>query len=220
MKNRIIAIDGPSGTGKSTTARLLGERMNIPYIDSGKMYRGITYVLLKNNIKPNNIKRITEITSSSEFEFLNDNVYLNGKDIIKKIKTLDVLNKVSSVSKIKELREILVRKLRVFGEDRSLIMDGKDIGTVVFPDADYKFFIICDLDTKAARRQQEFLDMGLKISKDKIIKELKKRDEMDMTRKISPLKKAKDAIEIDTTHMIIEEQVDLLYRNIFSNTNC
>ncbi len=215
MKNRIIAIDGPSGTGKSTTARLLGERMNIPYIDSGKMYRGITYVLLKNNIKPNNIKRITEITSSSEFEFANNNVHLNGKDITKKIKTLEVLNKVSSVSKIKELREILVRKLRKFGEDRSLIMDGKDIGTVVFPNADYKFFIICDLDTKAARRQQEFLDMGLKISKDKIIKELKKRDEMDVTRKISPLKKAKDAIEIDTTHMIIEEQVDLLYRNIF-----
>ena len=215
MIKRIIAIDGPSGTGKSTTARLLGERMNIPYIDSGKMYRGITYVLLKNNIKPNNIKRITEITNSSEFEFVNDNVYLNGKDITKKIKTLEVLNKVSSVSKIKELREILVRKLRKFGEDRSLIMDGKDIGTVVFPDADYKFFIICDLDTKAARRQQEFLDMGLKISKDKIIKELKKRDEMDVTRKISPLKKAKDAIEIDTTHMIIEEQVDLLYRNIF-----
>ena len=220
MIKRIIAIDGPSGTGKSTTARLLGERMNIPYIDSGKMYRGITYVLLKNNIKPNNIKRITEITNSSEFEFVNDNVYLNGKDITKKIKTLEVLNKVSSVSKIKELREILVRKLRKFGEDRSLIMDGKDIGTVVFPNADYKFFIICDLDTKAARRQQEFLDMGLKISKDKIIKELKKRDEMDVTRKISPLKKAKDAIEIDTTHMIIEEQVDLLYRNIFSNTNC
>lgn len=215
MIKRIIAIDGPSGTGKSTTARLLGERMNIPYIDSGKMYRGITYVLLKNNIKPNNIKRITEITNSSEFEFVNDNVYLNGKDITKKIKTLEVLNKVSSVSKIKELREILVRKLRKFGEDRSLIMDGKDIGTVVFPNADYKFFIICDLDTKAARRQQEFLDMGLKISKDKIIKELKKRDEMDVTRKISPLKKAKDAIEIDTTHMIIEEQVDLLYRNIF-----
>ena len=220
MKNRIIAIDGPSGTGKSTTARLLGERMNIPYIDSGKMYRGITYVLLKNNVKPNNIKRITEITSSSEFEFANDNVYLNGKDITKRIKTLEVLNKVSSVSKIKELREILVRKLRGFGEDGNLIMDGKDIGTVVFPGADYKFFIICDLDTKAARRQQEFLDMGLKISKDKIIKELKKRDEMDTTRKISPLKKAKDAIEIDTTHMIIEEQVDLLYRNIFSNTNC
>ena len=220
MKNRIIAIDGPSGTGKSTTARLLGERMNIQYIDSGKMYRGITYVLLKNNIKPNNIKRIIETTSSSEFELVNDNVYLNGKDITKKIKTLEVLNKVSSVSKIKELREILVKKLREFGEDKNLIMDGKDIGTVVFPNADYKFFIICDLDTKAARRKQEFLDMGIKISKDKIIKELKKRDEMDMTRKISPLKKAKDAIEIDTTHMIIEEQVDLLYRNIFSNTNC
>lgn len=219
MKNRIIAIDGPSGTGKSTTARLLGERMNIPYIDSGKMYRGITYVLLKNNVKPNNIKRIIEITSDSEFEFVNDGVYLNGKDITKNIRTLEVFSKVSSVSKIKELREILVKKLRKLGEENSLIMDGKDIGTVVFPYADLKFFLICDLDTRVARRQQELIDMGLKISDDKIMKELKKRDEMDMTRKISPLKKAKDAIEVDTTHMIIEEQVDFLYRNIFSNSN-
>jgi len=219
MKNRIIAIDGPSGTGKSTTARLLGERMNIPYIDSGKMYRGITYVLLKNNVKPNNTKRIIEIASSSEFEYITDGVYLNGKDITKNIRTLEVLSKVSSVSKIKELRGILAKKLRKLGEENSLIMDGKDIGTVVFPFADFKFFLICDLNTRVARRQQELIDMGLKISDSKIMKELKKRDEMDMTRKASPLKKAKDAIEVDTTHMIIEEQVDFLYRNIFSNSN-
>ena len=218
MKKMIIAIDGPSGTGKSTTARLLGERMNIRYIDSGTMYRGITHVILKSDIKPNELKKIIEIAKDSKFEYSNNKVFMNEIDITKEIKSLEVMNKVSSVSKIKELRNSLVDKQRKVAEDESLIMDGKDIGTVVFPDADFKFFLICDLNTRASRRQEEFLDMGYNIPIDKIIKELKKRDEMDMKRTFSPLKKAKDAIEVDTTHMIIEEQIDCLYRKIISNT--
>ena len=141
------------------------------------------------------------------------------KDITKELRTFEVLNRVSSVSKIKELRKILVDKQRKFSEDNSIIMDGKDIGTVVFPDADFKFYLICDLDTRAARRQQEFLDIGFNISSEKIVKELQKRDEVDMKRVESPLKKAKDAIEVDTTHMIIEEQVECLYRKIVSNNS-
>lgn len=218
MKKMIIAVDGPSGTGKSTTARLLGERMNIRYIDSGTMYRGLTYTILKDDIKRNELKRILTIANDSNFEYSNDKVFMNGTDITKEIKSLEVMNKVSSVSKIKELRRSLVNKQRKFAEDDSLIMDGKDIGTVVFPNADFKFFLICDLNTRAARRHEEFLDMGYNIQIDKIIKELKKRDDMDMKRNFSPLKKAKDAIEVDTTHMIIEEQVDCLYRKIISNT--
>lgn len=218
MKKMIIAIDGPSGTGKSTTARLLGERINIRYIDSGTMYRGITHTILKNDIKRNELKRILTIAKESIFEYSNNKVFMNGIDMTKELKSLEVMNKVSSVSKIKELRRSLVDKQRIFAEDDSLIMDGKDIGTVVFPNADFKFFLICDLNTRAARRQEEFLDMGYNIPVDKIIKELQKRDAMDMKRTYSPLKKAKDAIEVDTTHMIIEEQVDCLYRKIISNT--
>lgn len=214
----IIAIDGPSGTGKSTTARLLGERMNIRYIDSGTMYRGITLTIIKSDIKRNELKRILSIANDSNFEYSNNKVFMNGTDITKEIKSLEVMNKVSSVSKIKGLRRSLVDKQRKFAEEESLIMDGKDIGTVVFPDSDFKFFLICDLNTRAARRHEEFLDMGYNIQIDKIIKELKKRDDMDIKRNFSPLKKAKDAIEIDTTHMIIEEQVDCLYRKIISNT--
>ncbi len=217
MKKMIIAIDGPSGTGKSTTARLLGKRMNIRYIDSGTMYRGITHAILKSDIKRNELKKIIEIAKDSKFEYSNDEVFMNDINITKEIKSLEVMNVVSSVSKIKELRNSLVDKQRRFAEDDSLIMDGKDIGTVVFPEANFKFFLICDLSTRAARRREEFLDMGYNIPVDKIIKELKKRDEMDMKRAFSPLKKAKDAIEVDTTHMIIEEQVDCLCKKIISN---
>ena len=217
MKKMIIAIDGPSGTGKSTTARLLGKRMNIRYIDSGTMYRGITHAILKSDIKRNELKKIIEIAKDSKFEYSNDEVFMNDINITKEIKSLEVMNVVSSVSKIKELRNSLVDKQRRFAEDDSLIMDGKDIGTVVFLEANFKFFLICDLSTRAARRREEFLDMGYNIPVDKIIKELKKRDEKDMKRAFSPLKKAKDAIEVDTTHMIIEEQVDCLCKKIISN---
>ena len=123
-------------------------------------------------------------------------------------------NKVSSVSAIKEIRKVLVSKQRGFAKEKDIVMDGRDIGTVVFPEANFKFFLVCELKTRAARRRQDFIDNGLKIPLDKIMVELKKRDEIDSTRKESPLRKAKNAIEIDTTNMIIEEQVNFLYRKI------
>lgn len=214
MDKTIVAIDGPSGTGKSTTARILAEKLKYLYIDSGAMYRAITYELIKNNIKPADLKTILELTKSANMQFDGEEFILNGKNITKEIRSLEVTNKVSNVSAIKELRKILVDKQRAFAKDNDVVMDGRDIGTVVFPEAKFKFYLVCDLKVRAARRRQDFIDHGFKIPLEKIMVELKKRDQIDMTRKESPLRKAKDALEINTTNMIIEEQVNCLFRKV------
>jgi len=214
LDNIIITIDGPSGTGKSTTARILAEKLNYLYIDSGAMYRAITFELIKNEIKPTDLKSIIDLTKAADMKFEGEEFFLNGKNITKEIRSLEVTNKVSNVSAIKELRKILVDKQRAFAKDNNVVMDGRDIGTVVFPEAKFKFFLVCDLKVRAARRRQDFIDHGFKIPVDKIMIELKKRDQIDTSRKESPLRKAKDAIEVNTTNMIIEEQVNFLYRKV------
>ena len=138
--------------------------------------------------------------------------FLNGKNITKEIRSLEVTNNVSKVSAIKDIRKILVDKQREFAKDNNVVMDGRDIGTVVFPDAKFKFYLVCDLKVRAARRRQDFMDSGFKFPIEKIMAELKKRDQIDSTRKESPLRKAKDANEVNTTNMIIEEQVNYLFR--------
>lgn len=216
MRKMIIAIDGPSGTGKSTTAKMLAAKLNLHYIDSGAYYRTITYLVIKNNIKPNDIKKIDEIAMKCDITFKNDEIFLGDENITSQIRGLEVTNKVSSVSKIKSIRAIVNEKLRNYATKQGVVIDGRDIGTVVFPNADYKFYLTCDIKTRAHRRKQDFLDLGQKISLDKIILELQKRDEIDMKRQDAPLKKAEDAEEVDTTNMIIEEQVDYLYKKILS----
>lgn len=160
MRNFVVAIDGPSGTGKSTTARILADKLKVLYIDSGAMYRAITYLVLKKKINPTDSSKIIELTKSADLKLEGENVYINGEDVTKQIRSLEVTNRVSAISKIREVREILVSKQREFANSQSVIMDGRDIGTVVFPNADFKFYFTCDIKTRAARRSRILGIMG------------------------------------------------------------
>ena len=219
MERVIIAIDGATGTGKSTTANLLADKLKYNYIDSGAYYRVITYLILKNNLNPTDSNKIIDVAENIRLEFKDQSILLNGEDISKQIKSLEVTNKVSSVSKVKGLRKIINEKIRKSSTDKNVVVEGQDIGTTVFPEAQYKFYLICDIDTRVARRKQDFLDIGQNITKEKILKELKKRDEIDLSRKESPLKKSENAMLIDTANMIVEEQVELLYKKILGLEN-
>jgi len=210
----IIAIDGPSGTGKSITAYYLSKKLGIAHIDSGIFYRAVTMQSIIAGIKPNDYHGLCKVAQETELRFDSDSVFMGETEISTQLRTLDITNKVSNVSRINTLRRIINDKLKKYGQDNSLIMEGKNIGVDVFPDADFKFFIISDLSTRVARRQQEFMDNEQKIPKDKIEKELKLRDEIEKRRNPGILKKAGNAIIIDSTNMIIEEQVNHLYRII------
>ncbi|MCX7834336.1 MAG: (d)CMP kinase [Ignavibacteria bacterium] len=219
MKNIVVAIDGPAGTGKSITGKMLAEKLQIQYIDSGAFYRAVTYLTIINHIKLNEINKIIEITKNCNLSWEGEDIYMNKVNMTKEMRSLEVSNRVSTIAKIKSVREIITEKLRKYKELGSLVMDGKDIGTVVFPDADFKFFLTSDINVRAARRQQDLQDYGYQVQLDKIINEITKRDEMDINREESPLQKAPDAIEVDTTYMIIEEQVDFLYKSILQKIN-
>lgn len=216
MKKVVITIDGPTGTGKSTTAKLLANKLKFKYVDSGFFYRAITHKALQNKLRPNDIHKLADITKKMNLEFREDYVFINSEDVTDTLRSFDITNKVAGISKIKQLRKIVNEKIKNIDFENGLVIDGKDMGMTAFPDADAKFYLICDFDARVARRQQEFLDLGHKIMKDKISVELKKRDEIDNSQNLNAIKKAQDVIEIDTTNMIIEEQVDFLYRKILS----
>jgi len=214
-ENLIVAIDGPSGTGKSITAQLLANKLGFRYIDSGSYYRAVTYYVLNNNVKLNDYLAICKAAQGIELTFTNETVTMNDVDMIKSFKRLDVTNKVSQISKIGALRRIITEKLIKLNDgETGMVMEGKDIGLTVFPKANFKFYLISDMSARVARRHQDFLDFGQKIAKDKIEREIKLRDDMEMKKSPVILRKAENAIVVDTTNMIVEEQVNYLYRII------
>jgi cytidylate kinase len=217
-KNLVIAIDGPAGSGKSTTAQLVAQKLGIVYIDTGAMYRAITHLAIRNNALDNNYK-IIELAANSDidlkFENGVTNISINGEDLTDKIRTLDVNNNVSDVSKIEEVRKILVRKQREIGsKTTSVVMEGRDIATVVFPDADVKIFLTATIDERAKRRAKEYAVNGTEIPVTEIKNNLKNRDQIDSSREVSPLIKAEDAIVVDTSYVTIEEQVDIILQEV------
>ena len=218
MKKFVIAIDGPAASGKSTTAKLLAKKMKYVYIDTGAMYRACALCALENDIPLDNLSGLNKMLDdiSVEIEYVEDGnrIILNGRDVSRRIRQVDITKLSSKIAIIKEVREKMVELQRIMGEKGGIIMDGRDIGTVVFPNADFKFFMIADVKTRAKRRWQEAKLKGENIDLSDIEKELNWRDNNDSSRKISPLKKAEDAIPVDTSKMTIEEQVQFIYSKI------
>lgn len=203
----VIAIDGYSGTGKSSTAKQVASRLGYTYIDSGAMYRAVTYFFLTNNIdlKKDNIE---DHLKDCTINFKGTSIYLNGECIDHQIRTMEVNQQVSEVSAISEVRAKLVEQQRKMGEEKEVVMDGRDIGTVVFPDAELKVFMTADLDVRADRRKKELEKKGIQESIEVIKSNLVERDKIDSTRSDSPLKMAENAQEINTTHLTLNEQID------------
>ncbi len=217
-KNLIIAIDGPAGSGKSTTAQLVAQMLDFVYIDTGAMYRAITYLAIRNNALDNKDK-IIELAANSNIDLKFENgvtcISINREDLTNKIRTLDVNNNMSDVSKIEEVRRILVRKQRDIGSKTTgVVMEGRDIATVVFPNADIKIFLTATIDKRAKRRAKEYAENGTNIPVTEIKENLKNRDQIDSNRKVSPLVKAKDAIVVDTSYVSIEEQVNIILNKV------
>ena len=188
MDNLIVAIDGPAGSGKSTIAKLIAKKFNFTYIDTGAMYRMITLYLLENNINFDDLKEIEKALKNINLDMQGDKFYLNDIDVSTKI-----------------------REKRI---NKNVILDGRDIGTVVFPNAKVKIFLVATAEERARRRYNEFLEKKTEITYDEVLKSLKERDYIDSTRKESPLKKADDAIELDSTSLTIEDVVNFISKEI------
>ena len=217
MQKIVIAIDGYSSCGKSTVAKEIAKKLNYIYIDSGAMYRAVTYFCLKNKIIDNGIvnetilaKKLSEIHIKFEINATSKKVetILNGENIEEEIRKIEVSSNVSNVSKIKFVREHLVHLQQEMGKEKGIVMDGRDIGTVVFPTAEVKIFMTADPKVRAKRRFDELIAKGEKISMEEIIENIESRDLIDTTRKESPLRKADDAIILDNSNITHTEQLE------------
>ena len=208
----IIAIDGPAASGKSTTSRGVATRMGITYLDTGAMYRAITLGLMEHGVSFKDLSAITEFLDTVNIYFggsnSGNNIFLNDKSITNQIRSSTVTEKVSEVSAINVVRDSMVQIQREIAGNTDCVLEGRDIGTVVFPNADFKFFLVAGLKIRALRRQKDLKKIGEKKTIDEIKTDIRLRDELDTHRDNSPLLKAKDAIEIDTGLLTIGEQIN------------
>lgn len=212
-KKLIIAIDGPAGSGKSTTAKLVAQKLNYLYIDTGAMYRAVTLFALRNGLMGKN-DEIIELAKQLEIvlNFIDGQtkITVNGEDVSEEIRTFEVNSNVSEISTIEGVRKILVEKQQKMGKDGGVVMEGRDITTVVFPNADVKIFLTAGIDERAIRRAKEFSEKGTDVPLEKVKENLKTRDYIDSNREASPLTKTPDSLEVDTSNITIKQQVQII----------
>jgi cytidylate kinase len=216
----MVVIDGPAGSGKSSTAKAVADRLDMQYIDSGAIYRVVALLYIQSDFDEN---KFFEFFDEANISFHYENgifhVYLNGEEVTVTIRSAEVTDNVSKVASMPEVRSKVTGFLRESVRKGDYISDGRDLGTVVYPDADLKIFMVADLEKRALRRWKELKDSHQPIDLDKIRKNLKSRDQIDSNRNTAPLKKAKDAVEIDTSDLSFDEQVDMIISHIKSVTN-
>ena len=216
MKTIQIAIDGPAGSGKSTVAKEIANRLNILYLDTGAMYRAVTYVVLSQGLSASNSKVLKEVVDQIEMKLTPNHIFVNGEDVSEAIRTPNVSQNVSFVAMDAYVREKMVELQKKIAGDQSVVMDGRDIATHVLPNADYKFFLVASSKERAKRRQLELSEKGYEIPLETLIDEIDKRDKLDSERAVSPLRQAEDAIRVDTTEMTIEEVIGFILEHIDS----
>ncbi|WP_347450675.1 (d)CMP kinase [Acetoanaerobium noterae] len=208
----IIAIDGPAGAGKSTIAKKVADSLGYVYIDTGAMYRAFTYELLTSSISLSDIEEITKVLEKTNIEFKNNEIFLNNLNVTNEIRSKNVTANVSAVSAIPQVREKLVDLQRKIASESNSILDGRDIGTVVFPNAELKIFLTASVKIRALRRYNELIAKDKNIDINEIEAEIEKRDKLDSSRETSPLIKAADAIEIDTSDLSIDEVANTILK--------
>ena len=220
IKDIIIAIDGHSGCGKSTTSRLLAKNLNFKYLDSGAMYRAVTLYFVNKGVSQNDTKKIKDELNNIiiDFKYIEDNqhIFLNDQDVENEIRSDEISNHVSLFSSNSSIRKFLVNKQKTFGINKNIVVEGRDITTVVFPDAEIKVFMTADIQVRAKRRFNEMKSKNPDITYSDVIKNLEDRDIQDSTRKDSPLMVADDAFILDTSDLEINDQVDKII-NFISN---
>jgi cytidylate kinase len=219
----IIAIDGPAASGKSTTAREVAKRLGYTYIDSGAMYRAVTLRALQENVPLRSEELVAELARRLKLHFGWNNaktvIFMDGEDVSDQIRSPLIDQNISPVAANPRVRQIMVEKQQQLGRSGGVVMDGRDIGTVVFPQAELKIFMTASVQERAVRRQKELEQKGMKVNLEKIVKDIEYRDQQDASRHHGPLKKALDAVEVDTTRLTISQQVELIYQLALKNIN-
>ena len=217
LKKIIIAIDGPAGSGKSTAAKNIAQKLGFTYLDTGAMYRAITFIALRNGIAEETsavIEMVRQINLKLRFENGVTRVFVDDEEVTEQIRSTDVNAMVSDISKIPEVRAELVKIQKKLGNDGNIVAEGRDVTTVVFPNADLKIFLTASIDVRTKRRLREFQEKSFHITYDEVKENLEKRDKIDSGREVSPLRKAEDAIEFDNSALTPEQDLDFLLEKI------
>ncbi len=214
----IVAVDGTAGSGKGTITKIIANKLNLISIDTGAMYRCVTLECINKNIQYTEIEKIKEVLKDINIELRKENeeqlVFLNGEDVTKEIRTPEVDSLVARFAAIKEVRDKITPIQRKMGENANIIMEGRDIGTVVFPNADVKVFLDCSVEERARRRYNQDLEKGIETTYEEVLESIKERHKLETERKIAPLVQATDAVYIDSTGMTIEEEADAVIQVI------
>ena len=212
---KIIAIDGPSGSGKGTIAKEVAKRLNYTYIDTGAMYRCVSLKSIRDDVKADDTEKLVDILKNIDIKLTNDGkCFLDGEDVSDKIRSLDVTKKVSKISLIVTLREVMKEKQREYAKKDNIVMEGRDITTVIFPNADYKFYLDASVEERANRRFKQNKEKGIESSYEDIIESIIERDNDDINRKVGALKRTDDQIYIDSSNMTIEEVINRIMEEV------